>query len=59
MKHYLKYMILKLTHRLWNREISRLLAYAYEKRVINSQQLHTLCSYFDPTQKHKVYREKP
>jgi hypothetical protein len=44
--------ILKLTHRIWNREISRLICYAYEKGEIDSRQLHILTSWFDPTQSH-------
>jgi hypothetical protein len=48
-------LLLSLTHRLWNREISRLLCLAYEKRLITSRQLHELASWFDPTQHHKVY----
>lgn len=48
-------MILRLTHRLWNRRISAILCRAYSDRVINSEQLHILASKFDPTQKHEVY----
>lgn len=47
-------LILKLTHRLWNREISRILCRAYENREINSEQLHILAAKFDPTQEHEV-----
>lgn len=47
--------VLRLTHRLWNRQISRIICRAYNDRVINSAQLHILASAFDPTQKHKVY----
>ena len=54
----IRHVILRLTHRLWNREISRLLCYAYERRLINSTQLHELASWFDPTQSHKVYEKK-
>ncbi len=50
-----KRIVLKLTHRIWNREISRLLCRACEDGTINSQQLHVLASWFDPTQEHKVY----
>ncbi len=50
-------VILRLTHRVWNREISRLLCRAYERGVINSQQLHTLAGMFDPTQDHAVGRK--
>ncbi len=46
---------LRLTHRLWNRQISRILCQAYSERVINSEQLHELLAKFDPTQKHEVY----
>lgn len=48
-------LILRFTHRLWNRQISRILCRAYNDRVINSEQLHILASKFDPTQKHTVY----
>lgn len=51
----MKKWILKLTHRLWNREISRLLCFSYSEGRINSKQLHELASLFDPTQKHSVY----
>lgn len=51
----MKSIILKLTHRLWNRVISRNLCHAYEDGVINSSQLHTLAAMFDPTQKHSCY----
>ena len=47
--------ILKMTHRLWNRQISRILCRAYEERLINSEQLHQLSAAFDPTQRHIVY----
>lgn len=49
-------LILKWTHRLWNRQISRILCRAYEDRVIDSKQMHVLASAFDPTHKdHQVY----
>lgn len=48
-------LVLRATHRLWNRRISALLCWAYEKGKINSHQLHELTALFDPTQKHKVY----
>lgn len=51
----LETLILKLTHRLWNRQISRILCRAYEDRVISASQLHLLASVFDPTQPHRVY----
>lgn len=50
-------LILKLTHRLWNRQISRILCRAYSGRVINSSQMHVLAAAFDPTQRHAVYGE--
>lgn len=52
----MKKLILKLTHRIWNREISRILYRTYEQSLITSQQLHLLTSKFDPTQKHEVYK---
>ena len=48
-------LILRLTHRLWNRQISRILCRAYSDRVINSEQLHILAAKFDPAQKHEVW----
>lgn len=48
-------LILRLTHRIWNRRISMILCRAYNDRVINSEQLHILTSKFDPTQEHSVY----
>ena len=47
--------ILRRTHRMWNRRISRILCQAYNDRTINSEQLHILAAKFDPTQKHEVY----
>ena len=34
--------IIRFTHRMWNRQISRIVCRAYNDRVINSEQLHTL-----------------
>ena len=48
-------IVLRLTHRLWNRQISRILCRAYEQGIINSKQLHLLAAAFDPTQDHIVY----
>ena len=47
----MKNLIVRLTERLWNRRISSILGRAYEKRIIDSKVLHTLCAQFDPTQK--------
>jgi hypothetical protein len=47
---FMKNVILKTTHRIWNREISRILCRAKETGKINSEQLHILASAFDPTQ---------
>ncbi len=55
MRHRLTRAILRITHRLWNRQISRLLCRAYERRVIDSKQMHALAAMFDPTQDHEVY----
>lgn len=55
MKYFMKTIILKLTHRLWNKQIARILGRAYSDGVITSAQLHTLHAKFDPTQKHEVY----
>lgn len=41
----------RITHRVWNREISRLLCLAYDRGIINSEQLHDLTAMFDPTNK--------
>ncbi len=51
----MKKLILKITHRLWNRQIARILGRAYSDGVINSRQLHELHAKFDPTQRHAVY----
>lgn len=48
-------LILKLTHKLWNRRISAILCRAYDRGTISSSQLHNLAARFDPTQKHEVY----
>jgi hypothetical protein len=48
-------LILKLTHKMWNRQISRILCRAKADGVINSKQLHEMAAAFDPTQKHQVY----
>jgi hypothetical protein len=48
-------VILGCTHRLWNRQISRILCRAYSDGVINSRQLHELAAKFDPTQRHALY----
>jgi len=50
-------LILKATHRMWNRRISAALCRAYQDRTINSEQLHILAAKFDPTQKHEMYRQ--
>lgn len=47
--------IIRLTHRMWNRRISRIICRAYNDRVINSEQMHTLLAAFDRTQRHMVY----
>lgn len=47
--------ILRWTHRMWNRRISRILCQAYSNRTINSEQLHILAAKFDPTQDHEIY----
>lgn len=51
----MKKLILKLTHSMWNKIISRLLCRAYSEGTINSKQLHILTAKFDPTQKHECY----
>ncbi|MEY2855665.1 MAG: hypothetical protein RL030_2797 [Pseudomonadota bacterium] len=48
-------LILRLTHRLWNRRISAILCRAYAANQISSRTLHALSTKFDPTQKHEVY----
>lgn len=47
--------VLRKTHRVWNRVISRILCRAYSDNLINSYQLHELTAKFDPTQKHDCY----
>jgi hypothetical protein len=48
-------LILKITHRLWNRRISAVLCRAYERGQIDSRQLHQLTAQFDPSQRHEIY----
>lgn len=48
-------LLLRATHRLWNRQISRILCQAHTEGIVNSEQLHTLTAAFDPTQNHIVY----
>ncbi len=48
-------LILKLTHKIWNREIARIICRCYSQNYISSQQMHEILSKFDPTQKHEVY----
>lgn len=48
-------LILKMTHRLWNRQISRILLRAREEGIITHEQCHKLAAAFDPTQRHIVY----
>lgn len=55
LKEKLEKLILRLTHRLWNKHISRLICRAYADGKINSKQLHEILADFDPTQRHKVY----
>lgn len=52
----MKTIILKLTHRLWNKQIARILGDSYSSGIITSNQLHKLHCKFDPTQKHEVYK---
>ena len=54
MTDYIKRKIRKVTHRIWNQEIARLLLLAHSRREIDSHQLHVLASMFDPTQEHEV-----
>ena len=51
----MKNIILRMTHRIWNITINRILCRAYSQGHINAYQLHILASKFDPTQKHEVY----
>lgn len=55
MRRRLERLVLRLTHRLWNRQISRILCQAYSAHVISSHELHVLAAKFDPTQRHEVY----
>lgn len=49
-------LILRLTHKMWNREISRILSDACggDDKIISHKQLYELHARFDPTQKHEV-----
>ncbi len=48
-------LILRITHKLWNKRIAIILSWAYQEGVIDSREFHILASYFDPTQNHRVY----
>lgn len=54
----LERLVLRLTHKLWNRQISRILCRAKEDGVIIGEQMHDLASAFDPTQRHIVYGDR-
>ena len=54
----LERLVLRLTHKLWNRQISRILCRAKEDGVISGEQMHDLASAFDPTQLHIVYGDR-
>lgn len=43
-------LVVRLFARRFNRVASRIILRAYERGVINSQQMHVLCAQFDPTQ---------
>jgi len=58
LKQWFEVIVLKMTHRLWNRQISRIIGRAYGDRIINSKQMHELAAAFDPTQRHIVYGER-
>jgi hypothetical protein len=47
--------VLERSHKIWNKQISKILCRAHSDRIINSEQLHILTAAFDPTQDHKVY----
>ena len=55
MQRWLITQLLKLTHRIWNREICRILCRAHQDGLIDAEQLHELTADFDPTRSHKVY----
>lgn len=60
MKNYFRKLVLRATHRVWSREISRIICRLHHQGVINSNQLHELLSRFDPTQIHcAVGRDLP
>ncbi len=48
-------LLLRITHRIWNRRIAAILCASFQDGDINSTQLHILASHFDPTQRHQVY----
>jgi hypothetical protein len=50
----LRLLILRVTHRMWNTEVNRILCQAKQSGVINNAQLHELCARFDPSQNHMV-----
>jgi len=52
---YIKKLILKLTHRIWYKEILRLFKDAHKKKLLNNAELHELECWFNPDHKHKIY----
>ena len=49
-------ILLRISHKIWNQRIASIMCIAYEKRIITSEQLHTILAWFDPTNpKCKVY----
>ena len=54
MLDWIKRKARRLTHRLWNAEIARIIGKAYREGKINSEQMHYLAARFDPTQAHDV-----
>jgi len=51
----MRLLILRWTHRIWQKEIWRILELAYQKRVIGSKELKILEGWFDADGEHLVY----
>ena len=58
MKLKLKKLILNLTYNIWHPPLVLIFFHAKRKKIINDEQLHTLCSMFDRTQKSHYMMEQ-
>jgi hypothetical protein len=54
-----KKLLVRWTYPIWKKPVGRILNHAYQKQIINSEQLHELAAMFDRTQpKHYLMEKK-